>query len=215
MENLAENEGDAERPAAGVVYVVDDDASLRQALVRRLALEGYHVHSYDSAEAFLAADIQDAVGPACILLDVKMEGGMSGLALQHVLVERKVQHPIVFLTAHGDVPMSVDAMRAGAMNFLLKPAGDQALLQAIQDALASWTGDKDIHPKDVEERYVTLSPREREVYDLIVSGLPNKAIAADLGIAEITVKVHRGAVMRKMQAGSLPELVRMHATLSV
>ena len=140
---------------------------------------------------------------------------MSGLALQRVLVARKVQLPIVFLTAHGDVPMSVDAMRAGAMNFLLKPVRDQALLQAIQDALASWTGDNDIHPKDVEERYVTLSRREREVYDLIVAGLPNKAIAADLGIAEITVKVHRGAVMRKMQAGSLPELVRMHATLSV
>ena len=214
MDDLAENEVDAERPAAGVVYVVDDDPSLRRALVRRLVLEGYTVQSYDSAEAFLAANISDSIGPACILLDVKMVG-MSGLAMQRELIKRRMQLPIVFLTAHGDVPMSVDAMRSGASHFLLKPVQDRLLLQAIQEALASWTGAAYLHPKEVEERLATLSAREKEVFALVVSGLPNKAIAAELGIAEITVKVHRGAVMRKMKAGSLPELVRMHAALSV
>ena len=213
MADLAQNAEDMGSATGGMVYVVDDDASLRKALAQRLMLEGYVVQAYASAEAFLAADISPSV-PACILLDVKMDG-MSGLALQRELRKRNVRLPIVFLTAHGDVPMSVDTMKAGAVNFLLKPARDEDLLRAVSDALTACNDVLRPEWGNLNERFAKLTKREREIFNWVVSGLPNKAIAAELGLAEITVKVHRGAVMRKLRAASLPDLVRMHAALSV
>ncbi len=202
---------DSDNTVGGLVYVVDDDDALRKALAHRLTLEGFNVQCFESAEDFLDSYVAEYV-PACILLDVKMDG-MSGLRLQRELAERKIRLPIVFLTAHGDVPMSVGAMKAGAVDFLLKPARDADLMQAVQGALAAWKDVSQAGYDNLEERYSSLTAREREIFDWVVSGLPNKSIAAELGIAEITVKVHRGSVMRKMQAASLPDLVRMHVAL--
>jgi len=195
------------------VYVVDDDAVTRTMVAQQLLAAGYAVREYDSAQDFLDA-YNPAESPSCLLLDVQMPG-MSGLDLQHELNHRGIELPIVFLTAQGDVPMSVQTMKAGADHFLLKPAKEKELLEAIAAAV-----DRSVSRlaasaelRALRDRHAQLTPREREVFVLVVSGLPNKVIAADLGLAEITVKVHRASVMHKMRAESLAALVRMASAL--
>ncbi len=197
------------------VHIVDDDDSLRKALERRLQLEDYEVRAYSSADEFLES-YEPSDDPACLLLDVQMPG-ISGIELQRELNERGIDLPIVFLTAHGDVPMSVKTLKAGADHFLLKPAKDHILIETVKAALSrsEVTHRERAERRLVRERYDGLSPREREIFALVVSGLMNKVIAADLGLAEITVKVHRASVMRKMQAESLATLVRMAGILGM
>ena len=195
-----------------MVHVVDDDDSLREALERRLRVQGYAVRSYASADRFLA-DYEPGGEIACILLDVQMPG-MGGLDLQGALADRGIGLPIVFLTSHGDVPMSVKALKAGAENFLMKPARDEALMAAVEAALARA---RERHAGEAKlaqarQRFSLLSAREREILALVASGLPNKLVADRTGLALVTVKVHRANVMRKMGADSLADLVRL-ATL--
>jgi FixJ family two-component response regulator len=196
------------KPGAPIVFVVDDDLSVREALSSLLRSVGLQVESFASARDFLQHRRLDA--PACLVLDVRMPG-MSGLDLQRELGNAKEQIPIIFITAHGDIPMSVGAMKAGAAEFLPKPFRDQDLLDAVRQA----------HERDqvarrqrsdlvqIQHRYDTLTAREREVIMLTVRGMLNKQIAAELGIAETTIKVHRHHIMQKMGAESLPALVRM------
>ncbi len=191
-----------------VVYVVDDDAAVRAALVSLLASVGQAATAFDSAAAFLAADCPDA--PSCVILDVRLPA-RSGLDLQRDLRAKGVATPIVFISGHADVAMAVGAMKAGALEFLTKPFRDQDLLDAVHRALdLDRSRRREAAALERWRRaHDTLSPREREIMALVVSGLANKRIAAMLEISEITVKVHRSQVMRKMEAGSLPELVRM------
>ena len=189
-----------------VVYVVDDDDSLRKALTRLLHAAGYEVRAYASAGDFMLADRDNKRG--CVLLDIKMPGP-SGLTLQEALSKEEEPLPVIFLTAHGDVPTSVRAMKAGAVDFLTKPIKREVLLNAVRSALAR---DIQLHSsheqlRDLRVRFVKLTPREREVLELVVAGRLNKQIAAELGIAMRTVKVHRAQAMIKMRAGSLAELV--------
>ena len=191
-----------------VVYVVDDDEEVRRALARLLGSVGLTAATFPSAEAFLAHRVDDR--PACLVLDIRLPGP-SGLDLQATLERAHLEMPIVFITGHGTVPMSVRAMKAGAVDFLEKPFEDRALLEAVGRAL-----DRDRERRAareartaIEERAARLTPRERQVFELVVTGLLNKQIADVLGAAEKTVKVHRGRVMGKMEAGSLAELVRM------
>jgi len=195
----------AEKPT---VFVVDDDADVRAAIQGLLKSAGLSSQSFETAEDFLRA--KQSHGPSCLILDVSLPG-MNGLDFQEQLSKAGLRIPIVFITAHGDIPMTVRAMRSGAMEFLTKPFDDVALLNAIQQALAC---DRIIRQQDseldlVRKRYEELTPRERQVMRLVVSGLLNKQIAADLGTREITIKVHRARVMQKMQAQSLADLVRM------
>ena len=201
----------AEHP---IVYVVDDDASIRDALRNLFRSIGLRVEAYDSAQAFLSGKRVDA--PSCLVLDVRLPG-LSGLDLQRQLREANIQVPIIFITAHGDVPMSVRAMKAGAVEFLTKPFRDQDLLDAVQEAIERDHATRRRHAETAQlsERYESLSIREREVLGLVVRGLPNKEIASELGIVDATVKLHRGKVMRKMQAASLAELIRMSQELGV
>src|ERR1700731_2477478 len=190
------------------VFIVDDDADVRESLQELLESVGLHSQSFGTAQEFLAVGHGD--GPSCLILDVRLPG-ISGLDLQHELKREKVSIPIIFLTAHADVAMSVKAMKSGAVEFLTKPFRQQDLLDAIQRSL---TRDRIVREKqrdtaELRLRYNTLSVREREVMNLVVSGLLNKQIAAELGASEATIKMHRSQVMKKMQAKSLPELVRM------
>ncbi len=198
------------------VFIVDDDLSMREALTSLLRSTGLRVQAFASAAEFLAHLAQPAPatptpgGPACLVLDVRMPG-MSGLELQRELGERGARLPIVFITGHGDIPMTVRAMKAGAVEFLPKPFRDQDLLDAIAQSLAQSraTQQEDEALRGLRTRFDTLTPREREVLALMVQGLRNKLTADRLGISEVTVKVHRHNVMEKMQAKSLPEVVGM------
>jgi FixJ family two-component response regulator len=195
--------------AAPVVFVVDDDPSVRRAIKRLVESVGLRVEAFGSAQEFLRNEPPDT--PSCLVLDVRLPG-ISGLDFQRQLAETNIHIPIVFITAHGDIPMTVRAMKAGAIEFLTKPFRDQDLLDAIQLALER---DKTRRVQEAEvaklrERYESLTSREREVLPLVVSGLLNKQIAAEIGTSEATVKVHRSQLMRKMGAESLAELVRMY-----
>jgi FixJ family two-component response regulator len=196
-----------------VVYVVDDDSSVRNAITMLLEASGFKVETSDSARAFLERDLVDASG--CLVLDVQMEG-LSGLDLQQELTTANVHLPIIFITGHGDVPMSVQAMKAGAVEFLTKPFREQELLSAVRQAVARESVAHTEHTEraSIRQRYEKLTPREKEVMALVAQGLLNKQIALKLSASEGTIKIHRGHVMLKMQAGSIADLVRMADKLS-
>jgi len=196
-----------------IVFVVDDDVSVRESLELLIRSAGWRPETFASGEDFLS--VPRATVPCCLLLDVSLPGP-DGLELQQRLVER-TDMPIIFITGHGDVPMSVRAMKAGAMEFLTKPLRDHELVNAIRSALERSRAALRLHSEleALQRRYARLTPREREVMRLVVSGLPNKQVGSELGISEITVKAHRGQVMRKMKAESLPDLVTMAARLGL
>ncbi|MGA2696418.1 MAG: response regulator [Terriglobales bacterium] len=193
---------------APTVFIVDDDRDVRDSLQELLESVGVHSKPFGSAQEFLSSPRSDT--PSCLILDVRLPG-ISGLDLQHELRREKVRIPIIFLTAHADVPMSVHAMKLGAVEFLTKPFRHQDLLDAVQRSLAldRMAREKQRGVAELVKRYSALSTREREVMRLVVSGMLNKQVAAELGGSEATVKMHRSQVMKKMQAKSLPELVRM------
>jgi RNA polymerase sigma factor (sigma-70 family) len=193
---------------APVVFVVDDDPSVRSSLKRLISTVGLQVESFESADTFLQRKPPDA--PSCLVLDVRLRG-LSGLDFQRELAARNIRIPIVFITGHGDIPMTVKAMKAGAIEFLTKPFRDQDLLDAVRIALER---DQSRHEQekeltDVKQRFNSLTPREQEVISMVVSGMLNKQIADQLGTAENTVKVHRSRAMEKMHAQSVAELVKM------
>ena len=190
------------------VFIVDDDPAIRESLVSLLRSVGLKVTALASVPDFLNCRLPD--GPTCLVLDVRLPG-RSGLDLQRDLAAANIQLPVIFITGHGDIPMSVQAMKGGAIEFLTKPFRDQDLLDAIQLGLARdrERRENDREIRSLSDRFETLTSREREVMSYVVMGRPNKEIAGDLGISEITVKVHRAQVVRKMSADSLPELARM------
>jgi FixJ family two-component response regulator len=192
--------------AQPLVFVVDDDDSFRHSTERLIRLAGFDVSGFPSAQAFLEAERPDV--PCCVVLDLLMPG-VSGLELQSVLAGQGIE--VIFMTGHGDIPTSVRAMKAGAVEFLTKPFADEALIRAIVTALERSTESRNLRREHAEarSRYATLTRREREVLAHLVRGLLNKQIAADLGISEITVKIHRRNVLSKMGASSLAELVRL------
>ena len=194
--------------AAPIVFVVDDDPSVRRAIKILLQSVGLEVELYESALEFLPGRPADR--PSCLVLDIRLPG-VSGLDFQRRLNEAKISIPIIFISAHGDVPMTVRAMKAGAIEFLIKPFRDQDLLDAVQVALERDRARRQREEEiaTVRERLESLSAREREVIAMVVSGMPNKQIAAEIGITENTVKVHRSRAMEKMQAKSLADLVKM------
>lgn len=191
--------------AVPTVYIVDDDARVRASIQGLLKSAGLHSIGLETAEQFWGEELAD--GPSCLILDVSLPG-ISGLDFQQQLRRAGRPLPIIFITGHGDIPMSVKAMKSGALEFLTKPFGDQDLLNAVEQALTADSSGRREHAEitALEKRYDRLTHREKEVMELVVSGMLNKQIAADLGISEITIKVHRARVMRKMQAGSLAEL---------
>ena len=199
---------------APVVIVVDDDPSLRNMISRLLSTIGLKSILYGSPEEFLKKPAPD--GPACLVLDVQMPG-LSGLDLQRELVNSKHRHPIVFMTGHGDIPMSVQAIKAGAVAFLTKPFRNQDLLDAVKEAinLDREARQRSFELANLRERYESLTAREREVFALVATGLLNKQIALELGTTERTVKAHRGQMVLKMQADSVADLVRMADKLGV
>jgi FixJ family two-component response regulator len=191
-----------------VVFVIDDDPSMRSALEDLVSTVDLEVRVFASPQEFLQSKPPDA--PGCLVLDIRLPG-MSGLTFQQELTKEGLGLPVIFITGHGDIPMSVRAMKAGAVEFLTKPFHDQDLLDAIHSAIERDRKRRReaVRVAELRERFATLSERERQIMTLVVIGRANKQIAAELGLSEMTVKVHRGQVMRKMQAGSLPELVRM------
>lgn len=190
------------------VFIVDDDAAVRAAIQGLLKTEGLQSQAFATPEEFLNSNHLD--NPGCLVLDVRLRG-MSGLDFQRKLSEMELPIPIVFITAHGDIPMTVKAMKSGAVQFLTKPFRDQDLLDAVHEALERDRVRRQERREIAvfQQRYARLTAREREVMNLVVSGLLNKQIASELGTSEITVKTHRSQVMRKMQAGSLADLVRI------
>jgi len=195
-------------PSNAIIYVVDDDSSVRTAVKRLIRSLGFTVETFDSAQAFLNHEPHD--GPACLVLDIRMPG-TSGIQLQEQLAKAGVQIPIIFITGHGNIPMSVKAMKDGAVDFIEKPFEDQKLIDAINVAIArnKQLRKQQAEINELQLRVDSLTPREHEVFRLVVSGMLNKQIAYDLGMSEKTVKIHRSRVMQKMKATSLADLVRM------
>jgi FixJ family two-component response regulator len=195
-----------------VVFVVDDEVAVCISLKRLLRSVGLEARSYPSAQEFLRSERPDA--PGCLVLDVRLPG-LSGLDLQQELRVSKIDLPVIFVTGHGDIPMSVRAMKAGAVEFLTKPFREQDLLEAIQRGieLSRITRQHDAEIRTLQRRYASLTPREREVFPRVTDGLLNKQIAAQLGASEKTIKVHRGQVMQKMKAESLAHLIQMAGKL--
>ena len=197
-----------------IVVVVDDDISIRDALRNLLRSVGLQVETFAAAQEYLSSPIRDA--PGCLVLDVRMPG-LSGLDLQRQLREANIQIPIIFLTAHGDIPMSVHAMKSGAIEFLTKPFRDQELLDAVRQALLrdGAVRQRRSETAHIHQRYESLSAREQEVMTLVLRGRLNKQIAGELGISEATVKFHRGKMMQKMRAASVPELIQMAEMIEI
>ncbi|WPB80071.1 response regulator transcription factor [Archangium violaceum] len=193
---------------------MDDDASLRTALQTLFRSVGMKASAYDSVRAFLDAERGDA--PGCLLLDVRLPG-MSGLAFQDQLESLGIDLPVIMMTGHGDIPMSVRAMKAGAVDFLAKPFREQDLLDAVAEAVERHRGQRSVREDqaDLRRRFDSLSPREQQVMTLVTAGQLNKQVAAELNLSEITVKIHRGSMMRKMEAKSLADLVRMAEALKL
>ncbi|MCE0463984.1 MULTISPECIES: response regulator transcription factor [Pseudomonas] len=202
----------AHDPNESMIYIVDDDSSVRASLQDLLASVGLPSMAFGSAREFMDATLADT--PACLILDVRMPG-LSGLDFQQEMARLNIQIPVVFITAHGDIPMSVKAMKGGALEFLTKPFREQDLLDAIGLGLSRDRERRQVAEKmdELKRRHLTLTDGEREVMDLVVSGLLNKQVAGRLGLSEVTVKVRRGALMRKMGADSLATLVKMSERL--
>ena len=200
------------KEADPIVFVVDDDPLIRDGLRSLIKSVGLHVETFGSSREFMLRRPSDA--PACLVLDVRLPG-LSGLDLQRELNESNIQIPIIFMTGHGDIPMTVRAMKNGALEFLTKPVRGQDLLDAVQEAIARDRAARRERAElaDLRTRFDSLTPREREVLDLIVAGLLNKQIAGELNIGEVTVKTHRAHIMQKTQAESLAHLVRMNEKL--
>jgi len=198
--------------AKSVVFVVDDDVSVRESLELLIDNEGWQPKTFASAQEFLVSP--RAVVPSCLLLDISLPG-LNGLELQQRVAVERTDMPIIFITGHGDIPKSVQAMKAGALEFLTKPFHDEVLLTAIRQALerSRLALAQEAETQELRNRYASLTPREREVMALVVSGLLNKQVGGELGISEITVKAHRGQVMQKMKAKSVADLVKMAGRL--
>ncbi|WFU40314.1 response regulator transcription factor [Bradyrhizobium sp. CB82] len=202
---------DADEP---IVLIVDDDASMRKALTNLFESVGLKVKAFGSAAEILQAKPPEV--PSCLVLDIRLPGS-SGLDLQSDLAEAKIDTPIIFITGHGDIPMTVQAMKSGAVDFLTKPVREQDLLDAVRAAIERDRKRRDLDKTvvDLRSRFENLTPRERDVLALVTSGLLNKQVAGELGLAEITVKIYRGQVMRKMGAKSLADLIRMSEALGI
>jgi FixJ family two-component response regulator len=197
-----------------IIFIVEDDLDFRETLVRLFRTVGLHSEAFSSATELLQNKLPDA--PGCLILDVRLPG-LSGLDIQSELAKAEIHIPIIFMTGHGDIPMSVRAMKAGAVDFLTKPFRDQDLLDAVVAAIGRdrQRRDDDRKASSLRALFETLSPREQEIMALVTAGLMNKQVAAEVGLSEITVKIHRGNVMKKMGARSLADLVRMAESLEI